>query len=53
MEELKLKLAQHKVDYLSLFKSIDKTHRGVANAQEFYEYYRSIGGTLQISPKEF
>jgi hypothetical protein len=32
LEELKTKLAQHRLDYFKLFKIIDRTGRGVAGA---------------------
>jgi len=31
-----MRLAQHKVDYLKLFKMIDRNQRGVASAEDFY-----------------
>jgi hypothetical protein len=53
MEELKLRLAQHKVDYLKLFKMIDRNQRGVASAEDFYHYYINAGGKLNYSPEDF
>ena len=32
LQELKTKLAQHRLDYFKLFKIIDRTGRGVAGA---------------------
>jgi hypothetical protein len=51
LEAMKIKVAQHKIDYLRLFKMIDRSHRGVASAEDLYEYYMNRGGSLQLSPK--
>jgi Ca2+-binding EF-hand superfamily protein len=50
---LKLKLAQHRLDYFKLFKIIDRSSRGVAGAEDLYEYYRWAGGKMHYKPQEF
>lgn len=44
VEELKLRISSQKVDYLKLFKQIVRSNRGVADAEDFSEFYRSFGG---------
>jgi hypothetical protein len=51
IEELKLRIASQQVDYLRLFKQIVRSNRGVADAGDFAEFYRSCGGQLQLSVK--
>lgn len=53
LEELKVKLAQHRLDYFKLFKIIDRSSRGVAGAEDLYEYYRWAGGKMHYKPQEF
>jgi hypothetical protein len=51
VEELKLRISSQQVDYLRLFKQIVRSNRGVADASDFAEFYRSCGGKFQLSPK--
>jgi hypothetical protein len=53
LEELKLKLTHHRLDYFKLFKIIDRRGRGVAGAEDLLEYYRWAGGKIQYTPKDF
>jgi len=53
LNDLKAKFSQHKIDYLKLFKVIDKSSRGVINAEDIYDYYYKNGGDLKVQPRDF
>ena len=48
-----MKVAQCRLDYLSLFKRIDRNSRGVISAEDLHEYYLTEGGELPFSIEQF
>ena len=53
LEELKLELSNHRLDYFKLFKIIDRSSRGVVGAEDLMDYYQWAGGKGSFDVKDF